>query len=239
MKRLLCCLLALFPLPAAAYDLDSPYITKGEMEIELKNRFDSDHRAKEDGYRRHVLGIGYAPSDWWAFELEGTLEKPADRGMRYRATGAELGFQLTRKGEYWLDVGAELGYGIAHQNDEKNTVETALLLGHSTNRWQHLLNIGLETETGSGRDGNPTPELAFGSKYELEDKLDIGLEYHADFGASDAMGTWSDQKHRFGPAVYGAVWGGRIGYEIGWLAGISRAAEDHVFKLNLEHEFSF
>jgi len=223
---------------AFAFDVDSPYITKGEVEIELKTRFDSDDRSAEDGYRRHVLGVGYAPTGWWAFELEGTLEKRPNSGYGYRATEIENTFSFTQKGEYWLDVGGEIAYGFEHEAKNKDTIETFLLLGKSTDRWQHLLNIGFETEVGNNADGNPTPELAAASKFELYDKLDIGMEYHADFGSSDTMGKWSEQKHRLGPVMHGEVWGGRIDYEIGWLIGVSSAAEDHVFKLNLEHEFS-
>jgi hypothetical protein len=60
------------------------------------------------------------------------------------------------------------------------------------------------------------------------------------------MGKWNDwtttseQNHRFGPAVFGKVLVGNkqaIKYNAAWLYGVSDAAPNNTFRMQVEYEF--
>lgn len=87
--------LAAFSTAAQAFDVDTPYVEQGMMEVEIQNRFDFDDRASEDRFRQHKLGVGYGFTSWWGAELEGEWEKDPGRGYDYKAAEIENVFQFT------------------------------------------------------------------------------------------------------------------------------------------------
>lgn len=224
--------------PAHAFDVDTPYVEQGMAEIELKNRWDSDNRASEDNFRQHVLGVGYGFTSWWSAELEGEWEKEAGHGYSFNATEIENVFQLTDPGEYFLDVGAEVKYEWSHEHQHADEAKALLLLAKQTTQFTHALNVGLSQEVGDYKNRNPEWEAKWMTKYNYLPYFNPGIEYYGEFGEVSHGGDWDGQKHRFGPAIYGKLPGG-FQYELGWLIGASKAAEDHAVKLNIEYEFGF
>jgi hypothetical protein len=63
-----------------------------------------------------------------------------------------------------------------------------------------------------------------------------GFEYYGNLGGIKDKGALDNDQRRIGPVFYGDV-GHGVSYELGWLFGISRQAEDNVIKLNLSFEF--
>lgn len=221
---------------ANALHIYSPYVEKGVMEIESVNRFDFDDRSSENNYRKHQLAIEYGFTSQWKAALYGEWEKENNRGYKYTATEIENIFQLTDVGEYWLDVGAQASYEFAHTSGGADKFETFLLLAKNFNKFTTIANIGLEQEVGNNANSNPEGELRMLAKYNYIPILNPAVEYHASFGEISDPKSYSEQKHRLGPVLYGKI-GNGVKYELGTLFGISKAAEDYVIKFNLEYEF--
>ncbi|MDX2073815.1 MAG: FTR1 family protein [Alphaproteobacteria bacterium] len=219
----------------AAFEVRSPYVEEGMLEIETKNRVDFDSRSSEDGFRQHVIGVGYGFTSWWGAELEGEWEKEPNDGYRYKATEVENTFQFTDQGEYFVDVGAKASYEFSHPPGAADKLEAVLLLEKTFGRTAHTINLGVEKEVGDNRSESTEGNVSYKLEYAYLPYFNPGFEYYSDVGELKHTGNFSDQKHRFGPALYGKALG--IKYDLGWLFGLSKAAEDHVFKLNLEYEF--
>lgn len=221
---------------AYALNVYSPYVEKGIMEIESKNRFDFDSRPSEDNFRQHKLAVEYGFTSQWKAALYGELEKENGSGYKYTATEIENIFQLTEVGEYWADVGALVAYEFKHPNGDADKVEAFLLIAKNFSKFTTYANIGFEKEVGSNANANPEGEIKWMAKYNYLPVLSPGVEYYGEFGEITNTDDYDSQKHRLGPVLYGKF-GHGFKYEAGVLFGISEAAEDYAVKLNLEYEF--
>lgn len=230
-------MLALVPCAAQALDVSSPYVKEGILELESKNRFDHDHRAGEDGFRRHFLGANYGLNRWWAFELGGEFDRAAQGGYDgLSLLSLEHTFQFSTRGEYWLDSGLKVSYGVALEHSVPDELDVRLILVRNQGHFRHTANMGWSKETGSTANANPTGELRFATRYHYGKWINPGLEYYAALNEFSDMQGFSRQRHRLGPALYGKL-GHGMSYETGVAFGVSRRAEDAVFKLNLKYEF--
>ncbi|MGE0753683.1 MAG: FTR1 family protein, partial [Alphaproteobacteria bacterium] len=220
----------------AAYSVTSPHVEESIFEIELKNSFTRDEDGSKDRFHQHVLGIGYGFTNWWALEIEGELEKARGNGYEYTATEIENKFQFTEPGEYWLDWGAQLSYELKHENQSADKIEAKLLIEKDIGKWAHIANLVLEKQVGTYRSGSTEFEFAWETQYLWMRHLNPGFEYYGGWNEIKRTGNYDNQKHRIGPVLYGRLIEG-FKYELGWLIGLSKAAEDHVIKLNVEYEF--
>lgn len=221
---------------AYALNVYSPYVEKGIMEIESKNRFDFDDRSSDDNFRQHKLAVEYGFTSQWKVALYGELEKENNSGYKYTATEIENIFQLTEVGEYWADVGALVAYEFKHQDGDADKIEAFLLLTKNFNKFTSTVNLGFEKEVGSNADANPEGEIKWMAKYNYTPMFNPGVEYYGEFGEITHTGDYDSQKHRLGPVIYGKL-GHGVKYETGVLFGISKEAEDYAVKVNLEYEF--
>lgn len=221
---------------AYALHIYSPYVEKGIMEIESLNRFDFDSRSSENGFREHKLAVEYGFTSQWKAALYGELQKDGGSGYKYTATEIENYFQLTDVGEYWADVGALVSYEFAHPKGSADKMEVFLLLAKNFSKFTTYANIGFEKEIGSNSNKNPEGEMKLMARYNYIPTLNPAIEYHGGFGEIGDGEGYDNQKHRFGPVLYGKL-GQGVKYDFGVLFGISRAAEDYALKLNLEYEF--
>ena len=221
---------------AYALEVHSPYVEKGIMEIESKNRFDLDSRQGESGFRQHQIELGYGITSRWAIELAGEMEKEPQNGYKYTATEIENIFQLTEVGEYWADLGLQASYEFAHPKGSSDKVEVFLLAAKNINKFTTMLNIGFEKEVGDNSNKNPEGEIKWMAKYNYLPKFSPGVEYYGEFGEIGDPETYSNQKHRLGPVIYGQLAPG-FKYDVGTLFGISKSTPDYTVKVNLEYEF--
>lgn len=232
-----CALALALSCPAYALDVESPYVKKGVMKLDTKNRADFDHRASEDGYYEHIFGVGYGMTDWWAIEVDGNLTKSNGDHYRYEATEIETTFVLTKKGEAFLDSAIDLAYEFSHEDGKADSAEIGLLLAKSVGQWHYRANLGLSHEVG----GNAQGGVGLGTKamvrYSLDPLYNPGVEYYGEFGEIDNLPGFHSQGHHLGPMLYGKL-PGDLSYEFGWVFGLSDAAEDHIVKLNVAYEFS-
>ncbi len=220
---------------AHAFYIKSPYVEQGVLEVENKNRFDMDKRPAENGFRQHVIGVGYGFTSWWSSELNGEWEKEAGHGYKYTATEIENTFQFTEQGEYLIDVGGLLSYEFSHEQGGADKVEAGILLGKKFTDWTHLANIIVEQEVGDHKNANPEYDVKWQTLYNYSSFVNPGVEYYGEFGEVTHSQGWDAQKHRFGPVIAGKL-GHGVEYNIGWLFGISNGASDNAIKLNLEYE---
>ncbi|MDX1974153.1 MAG: hypothetical protein SFT92_00600 [Rickettsiales bacterium] len=220
--------------------MSSPYVDANLFEIESRNRFDSDRRASENGYRQHILKLSYGINDWFGLELSGKLEHLPQQGHSFSGNEIEAVFQFTETGEYWLDTGMKVGYGAAYTPYpyDANSVSVNWLLAKRTEHFLHLANIIIDHEVGTHANANPEAEFRWASRVRHNQWINPGIEYYAAFGEISDSGSFDEQKHLAGPALYGDLPYDGLSYETGWLFGLSDAAEDQMVKLYIKYEFS-
>lgn len=248
MKRVLLCLASLCAAsPAWAVDkIYTPYVSKGEWEVEYFGSRSVDKDNAKDNGQGHEASIGYGVNDWWKTELVGTFEKEPQSDTDFHSAEWENIFQFTKKGEYWVDSGALLTYEWTPESGEADHIEAKLLFAKDVGKTFHILNLTGEKEVGDGQSGSVQGGLTWSSRYRLTPFFEPGFEVHSEFGELNDAGSLDDHEQYIGPVAYGTIpleMEGDdiegIGYRAGYLFGLSNAASDGQMVLQLEYELEF
>ena len=241
---LLGCGIILQPDPAyAGFKVYSPYVHKGEAELEWRGNYDNDDDDKaKDGEQQQKLAVGYGVTDRWFTEVYGEIEREAqaseDRDWDATAIEWENRFQLTDPGAYFVDIGVLASYEVSLEGDTPDAAEVGLLLAKDTGKFTHLANILFEKEVGSDSEGGVEYGINWSSRYRYNEYFEPGIEIYSNFGKLDKNESFNEQDHRIGPAAYGKLCD-NVYYDVGYLIGASDAAPDGTFKWVLEYERHF
>lgn len=86
----------------------TPYVERGEIELEYYGQYNTHGSDDEDGAWEQKIGIGYGVNDFWASELSGEFARDGEGSNEAELAAIEWEnkFQLTNPGQYWLDIGA-------------------------------------------------------------------------------------------------------------------------------------
>jgi high-affinity iron transporter len=224
--------------PSKAFATDnvtSPYVEKGELELEWKGGLTHDDDDDEqDGAWKQKASVGYGFTDRLQMEIEGEVEKEGDDGnTEFSALALEGKLQLTERGQYWADVGLKGEYEFNMLGDA-DKIEGKLLLAKDTGQFSHKANLSLEREVGEDSEDETEGGFAWSSRYRYNAAFEPGFELHSEFGDISNTGDFDEQGHKLGPVFYGKI--GHIKYDVGYLAGISDSAPDGTFKAIIEYE---
>jgi hypothetical protein len=218
----------------------TPIVEQGEKEIDF--RFGT---AKEpDGTHAKVtsLGFGYGVNDTWFTEIYLNREHEGADGVTLAEW--ENKFQLTETGKYAVDM-ALLTEIEAPLNNGKEPWEFKVgpLLQTEYGKWQLNGNVLFARKFGP----NDNDEIRFTEisyqwqvKYRMQPAFEFGAQGFGEMGNWNDWSPVSAQNHRLGPAIFGKF---RVGskqafkYNTAWLFGLSDAAPNSTFRMQLEYEF--
>lgn len=230
----------------AADKLYSPYVTPGELELEYFGSRSFDDSSSKNNEQKQQFAVAYGVTDYWKTELYAKFEKEAQDRLRFEEWEWENIFQLTEQGEYWVDVGAALAYEWTPQADRKDTAEARLLFAKDIGKTFHLLNLKASKKVGSGNNNERLKgKVLWSSRYSYDRYFEPGFEIESDFGQLSRTGGFEDQKHYIGPAAYGKIplnftdRADGLKYRVGYLFGVSNAADDGQAIAQLEYEIHF
>lgn len=233
--------------PALAVDkLYSPYVSKGEWEVEYFGAKSVDGNDTKDNAQKHQFSVGYGVTDYWKTEVYANFEKAPQDNLTFDSWEWENIFQFTKKGEYFVDMGGSLAYEYTPQSDIADKIEARLLFAKDIGQTSHVLNLIAEKDVGSGPRERLEGGLIWSSRYRYSEAFQPGFEINSDFGELSRTGNFDDQKHAVGPVAYGKLplpFGDEeeegLGYRIGYLFGVSDAAENGQAIAQLEYEIEF
>jgi hypothetical protein len=235
-----------FASPAFAVEkLYSPYVEEGEWELEYFGSRTNDSDAAKNNGQAHQVSVGYGVNSWWHTEFYSKFEKEPQDKTTFDAWEWENIFQLTERGENWIDVGAALAYEYTPQSNRADTIEGRLLLAKDFSNTSHVLNIILEKDVASGPKAGLEGGLLWSSRYNYSQYFEPGFEISSEFGELKHTGNFDAQQHYIGPAAYGKIplhMAGQfdaLKYRVGYLFGVSKAASSGDAIAQLEYEIHF
>ena len=231
------CIIVIISSQALADNLKiySPRVDQGELSVEVNMNYNTDHRSALNNYFSQVAGFEYGVTDYWQTELSGEFEKDNNASDQLTNIKWENILAPWKPGQNWINAAlyVELEKG-AHSGDPNN-FETKILLEKDIQNFVNTANIVASHEFGPNHDTNWNGAFAWRTKYRLNEKFEPGFEYYANFGKLHDIVSYSQQDHIAGPVIQGKF--GPVKYDTGVLFGISKAAPDVTYKLNLEYEF--
>jgi len=149
-------------------------------------------------------------------------------------------FQLTEMGRYPVDLGLVLEIERPKEHDEGWEVKWGPLFQFQAGKTQLNTNILFERNYDSEVRSETELLYQWQAKYLWISSLDFGLQGFGEVGKWNNWEATNRQSHRMGPAIFGEhSLGGRreIEYNAAWLFGVSNAAPDNNFRLQIEYEF--
>lgn len=223
--------------PAAADPkVYSPFVDKGELEIEYRGFIVNDDNIDKDDESQQKLSVGYGVTRHWFTEIYGAWKHKPGGNTEFDAVEWENLFQVFPQGAHWVDLGfrTEIEFPVHEQQ-----VEFAVgpILEKQVGPTSHTVNLTFETATGPERSPGWTFEYAWGSRWRLSPYFEPGFQA---FGEVEEIGHAGEREHRLGPVVMGALplgaRAGKLHYEAGWLFGLNEASPDGTFRFLIEYE---
>ena len=214
----------------------TPNVEQGEKEIDFK--FGTADSAPRDSMAS--LGLGYGANAWWFTEVYVKYAKTGGDSVKYDAFEWENKFQLTETGKYPVDVGFITEIEIPRDRDEGIELNVGPLFQTEFGKLQLNGNLLFEKRFDAAVSSPTEAGYQWQVKYRWLPAFEYGLQ---GFGGTGPWNDWdgsSDQSHKMGPAIFGKLAaGGRqaIKYNAAWLVGVSDAAPDNTFRMQVEYEF--
>lgn len=233
---------AFFAAPAhAGVKVYLPYVEKGEYEIEYRGYRTIDDDNTKNNKQVNKLAFGYGVTDFWFTEIYAEFERSPGGTTVYEATEWENLFQFTDRGEYWADLGLRAEYVFAAQSGSADKIEFGPLITKDIGRTTNTANIVFEQEVGANRSSGTGFGYALETRWRLDPHFEPAIQAFGEFGNVDKFNTVDNQSHKVGPVLIGSFslgnLPGKIGYDVGYLFGVTDGAEDGTVKALLEYEF--
>ena len=231
----------LSPLRALAGPSDyvyTPTVEYGEKEIDFK--FGTARKSGGPDDSAASIGFGYGATEWWFTELYVKGKRENNEGTKYDAIEWENKFQLTETGKYPVDAGLLLEIERPHDHSEGWEVKSGGLFQTEFGKLQLNANALLERHY-QAESSNATEFLyQWQAKYRWLPQFEYGLQGFGDMGEWNHWESHDETSQRLGPAIFGKLPLGdhqAIRYNAAWLIGISKAAPDNTFRMQIEYEF--
>jgi hypothetical protein len=244
----LACAIATGAPALADFQVRSPIVDNREIEFEMNGSVTHDGSdPSRNGEESYTYSIGAAVTPFWLLELEGeTAAGPGDP-LHFDATTVESMFQLTERGEYWIDPGFFIEYSRPARQGEPSALEFGPVAQMETVDvfdlpMLHTANVLFEKELGSFSSDRTGLGFAWQSRVQVSPYFEPGFEYYADIDDLGHAGSFADQEHRIGPMFAGLYHfgpNGKIKYQLGYLFGLSRSTEQGALRFRLEYEIAF
>jgi hypothetical protein len=215
-----------------------PAVTYGEREIDVK--MGSWRKADTGRLSAASIGFGWGVTQNWFTEVYRKYERPQDEGTQFDAWEWENKFQLTESGQYPVDVGFIVE--LERPEDHAEGYETVFGPLFQTEFGKVQLNGNLLLERHYRAATEQKTEFAYQwqAKYRWLPELEFGAQGFGETGHWSNPDPWSEQSHRWGPAVFGRVALGShqaIRYNAAWLKGTTLNSPGHTLRAQVEYEF--
>lgn len=230
---------------AAAIKVYSPYVEKGETEIEYQGyrTFDSD--SAKDNEQKNKLGLGYGVTDYWATEIYGIWKKSPGGNTHFDATEWENRFQLTERKAYFVDLGFLIEY--EHARDRQNDADELAfgpLLAKDIGRTTTTANFIFERQLGANGASGVAFAYRLQERWRLYETFEPAIEAYGEFGDVRNFESPNRQKHMVGPVAQGTfrnlgLLPGKLKYNVGYLFGVTSATASGTLKSVIEYEVRF
>lgn len=210
----------------------SPDVTAGRQGADYRLAFDPD------GDRfAHRLHYQYAFSESWRLRIIGLQSAAAGSDLEFRYVRAEALWQFLEDEEAGWDSALRFEVQIAEGDNLPHRWRIAWTSKiNLTEQWQTRFILLTGTQFGPQGDSS----LLLGARgqlaYRLNARVRLGLELYTDLNTIDDPGSFEEQEHQLGPLLSLRLaddWSGNLSA----IFGISEAADDAVYRLQLVHRF--
>lgn len=217
-----------------------PSVVEGEREIDWHSGVGS---AGARTRHRDSSGIGFGTgvTQNWFTEVAAEYRRDPRTGTTLNAYEWENIVLLAEPGEWLVDVGMLLNVEQPHRAAEGPSIRLGPLLQKEFGRFQANFNLIYSRHYRSTEMLPAHLSYQGQFKYRYSRPFEFGIQAFGNVGSvTQSWAPYSEQVHRFGPAVLGrfVVPGEQsLSYNAAFLVGSTARSPDRTFRVQLEYEF--
>ncbi len=220
--------------------LYTPSVVEGEHEIDW--HFGVGSAGVRTHHRDSVgIGIGTGVTQNWFTEVAAEYRRDPRTGTTLNAYEWENIVLLAEPGEWLVDVGMLLNVEQPHRAAEGPSIRLGPLLQKEFGRFQANFNLIYSRHYRSTEMLPAHLSYQGQFKYRYSRPFEFGIQAFGNVGSvTQSWAPYSEQVHRFGPAVLGrfVVPGEQsLSYNAAFLVGSTARSPDRTFRVQLEYEF--
>jgi hypothetical protein len=206
-----------------------PYVDPLEWEAEWRMILqDEDPATGQNRRQLHRLGLGRAVSEFVFAELYLIGAKSADDKLDLYAYEAEVLWQLSEQGEFFIDYGLLFELEKEHQEEAWEAAAT-VLLEKEFGSFSGTANLGLIYEWGNDIRDEWETSLALQGRYRYSPRFEPALELYSGENTR-ALGPVLMGMEKFAPMK-------ALRWEMGVIFGLDSETADYTVRALLEYEF--
>jgi hypothetical protein len=237
---LVAAILLLFPQSLQALEsVKSPFVKEGKGEVEIKGSWQHDQQASRDDEKDTEFNIAYGVTDFWKTKFETTFIQQRDGEFYYKSTKWENVFN-----PWGGDPQKEIVWGLyqdisfADREDSTHALSAGVIGARNFGKIANLGNFFLKRDFGGTAKTGLSVIYRWQSKYMLDPHFQPGFEI---LGDTRTKKQFRDQTLMVGPIITGDLdsFVPGLGYEVGYLFGVTPATRDGSVKWKLKYSFSF
>lgn len=211
--------------PAAAqFEIKSPKVEKGELEVENHSSFQSglpkeegeaedatvakagDDEEEEEDEKQirhgHEISVGYGFTDFWKAELGFTVQKPEGYNLEATALEFENTLELTTFASGHATLGFFAAISLGLESDEPDALEFGPLVEFGNDERSLILNAIFEKTFGENREEGLGLEYATQVKFAAWGKISLGAEAFGEIENIDDVPSFDETELRVGPVIF-------------------------------------
>ena len=235
----------------ADFKVWTPDVNKGEWALENVGDLGFDHDPNRNGEQSYTAEMEYGVTSWWQTELELEFNRDpgAGHGTFFDQITSENLFQITQRGEYWLDLGFFAEYGQVLTKGDPNETTFGPVLRKDFWGLSNSINLFVEKDLGQHASGRPqflwaweTRVDAWQVKFGQQFMVEPGFQIYGQPGAFGHFANWQNQDNRGGPQLFGKIFNlgpGTLEWNGGILIGMTRSVPVVTPRWQLEYEIHY
>ena len=236
---------AMFAFGARAdFKVKLPEVNPGEFELETVGNYGRSGNPLTDNEKSFVHELEYGFNNFWKSGLEFETNRAAGPGNRlqFDALTWENWFVMGEPGQYWLDAALFAEYSRGMLNGSPDGVKFGPLLRKEIGPTINTVNLFLAREVGSNASNRTNFSYAWETRIATGWIIEPGFQAYGEPGDIGHFTSVSEQDHRIGPQIFGAVYAlgpGTLKFNGGVLFGLTPATPRQTLRWQLEYELRF
>ncbi|MBV9827798.1 MAG: hypothetical protein JO001_19365 [Alphaproteobacteria bacterium] len=221
-----------------------PDAEPGELELENIGSYGQDSRSGFNSEQSHTLEFEYGVNNFWLPELEFEFDRDPGPGNKtnFSQITLENVFQLTERGEYWIDAGFFAEFGKSMTGGTPNETTLGPIFRKEIAGTINTVNLFLEKDIGNHSGGHPNFVYAWETRLALGTVIEPGIQVYGEPGPVGRFLPISQQDHRIGPQLFGNwhdIGPGTLHFNAGVLFGLTPGSPRRTLRWQAEYELHF
>lgn len=221
----------------AGKGITSPYVEKGKYTVSTDGYFTFDDDDNRDGKFRERFTLDGGVTDNLGFRIRTTFDKPSDGITEYSML--ELGgkYMFAQKNEWPIDVALSSNVRLRADHGAPTDIDTRLILSKNIGNWSNTVNLRAIQQVGENGTGGPEAQFLHQLTYKINDSFKVGTEFYGEFGELSKIDESNGKKNYFGPILHFTCPTTHVKSEVGYLFGMTEAAEDAMITWKISYTF--